>query len=325
MNRREKWLGLGLLAALGAAWGADHIDAIGSAVSFAVPPEIAEAEDRLQKRSEELVESREKLRALDEWINQSLPSDPALAGMLYQELLLFFIERAGFTHPAIQLASPMAMEHAGNRFQFTISLKGTNAQLRKLLVQLEACPLLHQIKQVQIQQAEGPDSGQCHVAMVIESLGLYGSDRVSLDNYKTPLGTLDVNQNLLVYDLFRRPDRSPSKPMEFSLGSLLNVLRPQTATTLEQEDPSEIEDAIPLPPYENLPTKPRLVGIIGHGAHRIAVIHRSNSDPALLLSEKATLEPLGIEGTIQQISKDSIQVLRPTNSLTVRLGELLDF
>ncbi len=325
MNRREKWLGMGLLATLGAAWGADYIDAIGSTISTTVPSEVAVAEDRLRKRSEELVASREKLRSLDEWKNQSLPADPALAGMLYQELLLLFIDRAGFNHPAIQLASPMAMEHAGSRFQFTISLKGTTSQLRKFLVQLEACPLLHQIKQIQIQHAEGPESGQCHVAMVIESLGLHGSERVSLEACKNPLRTHHASQDLLVYDLFRRPDRNPPKPSEFSIGSLLNILRPQTSTALEQEDPTENEVTSPNPLVESIPIKPRLVGIIGQGDHRTALIHRSKTDAPLLLAEKATLEPLGLEGTIQQISKDSIQILRSTNSFTVRLGDLLDF
>ncbi len=217
------------------------------------------------------------------------------------------------------------MEGAGHRLQFTILLNATLAQLGNFLDLFESSTVLHQVKQIQIQQSDGPESGQCNITMVIEALALQGAGGVSLEKVKLQKPAGLISRQLAASDLFRKSEKVQQTSKEISFDSLLNLLRPKS---------NEHAEVIPLPePIETKPvdlkeltsSKPKLVGIIGQGENKTALIYKSSDKNPVMLSESSTLDAIGMEGLIEKITADGILVALEQTKITIRLGEDFDF
>lgn len=325
MNQREKLLGVGLLITLGVAWGADTIQEAWTSLTSPVELELAQATESLEQLTLEVAASREKARTLSVWQELSLPSDPAIARIQYQELLVYFLDKSGISSPAINIASPIPLEGAGHRLQFTIQLNATLAQLGKFMDLLESSEVLHQVKQVQVQQADGPESGQCSITLLIEALALQSAEGRSLEMAKKKQSLGKVSRQLATSGLFRKPTKVHSQNVDMSIQPLLSLFQGKSNESKETNPPAASVEAEPADLSAKASFKPKLVGIIGEGEQKTALIYKSPDENPVVLSENSTLAAIGLTGFVESITSDSIRVALEQSKVTIRLGEHFDF
>lgn len=322
MNQREKLLGVGLLMTLGVAWGADSIQETWTTLTSPVELQLAEATESLEQLKLEVAASREKSRTLSDWKELSLPSDPSIAGIQYQELLVHLLDKSGISSPAINVASPIPLEGAGHRLQFTIQLNATLAQLGKFMDQFESSEVLHQMKQVQVQQADGPESGQCSITLVIEALALQSAEGSSLEKAKKKQSLGKISRQLATSGLFRKPAIVPPQNVDLSIQPLLSLFQSKSS---ESNTPAESVEAESADLSAKVPIKPKLVGIIGEGEQKTALIYKSPDESPVVVSENSNLAAIGRAGLIESITSDSVRVALEQAKITIRLGEHFDF
>ncbi len=299
--------------------GADTIQATWTSLTSPVELELAAAIEALDQLKSEVAACREKEQTLRSWKEQSLPSDPAIAGNQYQELLVHLLDKSGIASPAINVASPIPLEGAGYRLQFTVQLTATLAQLGKFMDQFESSDVLHQMKQVQVKQAEGPESGQCSITIVIEALALQKAEGASLEKAKKQHARGGISRQLAASRLFQKPAIETSQTKaEFSIDPFLSMFQQKTVV-VENVEPEPTELKV------TTPSKPKLVGIIGHGDKKTALVYKTPDENPIVLSENSSLAPIGKPGVIEAITADSILVHQEQSKFTIRLGEHFDF
>ncbi len=112
---------------------------------------------------------------------------------------------------------------------------------------------------------------------------------------------------------------------EISFDSLLSFLRPKSHEEAEAIAIPEPTDTKPLDSQGITPTKPKLVGIIGQGDSKTALVCKASDMTPVMLAEHSTLDAIGLVGLIERITADGIIVAREQSKITILLGEHFDF
>lgn len=323
MNKREKRLGTGLGIALGvflcfepaSNWITGNRGDMDAAQSQAIR-ELQELE------FEKLVAMREAA-SLDKWRELSLPSDPAIASVKYQEYLIRVLEKCGLNSPIVTGSAPIEAEGVGVKVQFTVQANATSMQIGSFLDQISSTELLHQITFLSISQSGGPEA--------LEHAMTAGIEVLVLDGNKTELPSLAATRKrsraakaLASNDIFCRPKKVDEFSSDSSgLASLLRAFTGEAGSVESQSDQKSEPVAIelpPAPPQNDI----RFVGVIERGAKRLALFYDANTGNQTLVSVGEKLQDIGLDAKILGIEKDTVQMSWNQSVQYYKLGKRVE-
>lgn len=213
-NRREKLLAISFGAILLLTLGAD-------AVQRAVLDPVDELHGQVaaankQKRQLELdfqviEHAQRNLQAL---ASQSLPADPSLAALGYQEWLLGRLQEAGITDPIVTPNQPIKEKTVGHRIPFTIQASASPRQFGKFLDDFHRAPLLHRITFASINNQGNPTATKHSMTFSVDALALSnGPDQWELSDIAPSHrdSSPRLEHTLARQDPFRRIEIKPTR------------------------------------------------------------------------------------------------------------------
>jgi hypothetical protein len=304
MNKREKQLSFGFAALLVAFLVFGPVaDIFGTANPY--QREIKEAKRHLQSLKEDHLQALQELGEVESLGERSLPSDPELASVQYQEYLIRCLEGSGWDSPIITGASPIQLDGVGSKLQFTVQANATSAQVGAFLDQFFGTDLLHQINFLSIQQQGGANSPVHSVSAGIDVLVLDGNrDAVPILEPRTE--SFQAEAALAANDIF---------------GCEKSYIDEKSVLTSFSENTSEENQTDPLSPIQPDPKETvRLIGVIQRDETWMAMFFDSESGKHVTLPPGSTLEFLGIEAKIISIRSNSIQILLGQSIQQLDLG-----
>lgn len=288
------------------------------------------AESKLNTLQYERALALRSLEKLTEVRQQSLPSDPTVAGVQYQEYLVRALDACGIKSPMVSGANPVSVEGVGFTLQYSVQTTATAAQIGQFLDQFYANTMLHRLHFLSIYQAGGPDAIEHSLALGIEVLVLEGEDQ----DREPTIAARSVGGRTAValseHDIFRRPQPAASDiaTVQEGWGSLLNSFTSLEVKPVEEPPPSPAPvETNPLPVVETPPVDPmesiRFVGVIENAQVKQALLFDSNSGQQLLMGVHGSLKQLGIEGSITEIARDVLHFQIGQRKQKLELGKRL--
>ena len=324
MNNREKMLGLGLATILGACLVFEPIRNSTFGSSDAFYQDMLFAKRKLQSLEDENLIVQREMHSLEEMRSRSLPSDPAMACVKYQEYLIQCLEKSGLTSPVVTGASPIPIDDVGVKIHFTVQASATSAQIGKFLDHFFATETLHQINFLTVYQSGGPDSVEHAMSVGIEVLVLEGY-RETMPNLTPRREKNGAAKALAMNDIFRRPSKSTEPLADSSM--LTSILQSFTA---EVKQPTEmvVTTTVEMPtmpePVTQQLAEPketvRLIGVIERGKSRLALFYDSQTGRQVMLEVNGNLHELGIEAIVKKIEKDSVLLVLGDTTQQMKLG-----
>lgn len=325
MNKREKWLGVGLATLLGSFLVFEPIrnSTFGSSNVF-YENMLAEKRKLQSLENENLIAQRE-IQCLEEMRSKSLPSDPAMACVKYQEYLIRCLEKSGLKSPIVSSASRIPMDGVGVKVHFTVQASATSAQIGSFLDHFFATETLHQINYLTVYQSGGPDSVEHAMSVGIEVLVLEGN-RETMPNLIPRREKNGAANALAANDIFRRP----SKPIvPIAEASMLTSILQSLTSEVKQPTAMVVTTTVEVPsipePVAQLPADPketvRLIGVIERGKSRVALFYDSQTGKQAMVELNGNLQELGIDANIRQIGKDSVLLSLGDSTQELKLGK----
>jgi hypothetical protein len=210
MNRREKLLGglvalLALIMVVYFGWDNARNALARRHATLTNLRNEAKEQDRL------LDQAAKATRQLLDLQKRSLPNDRERAHSAYQQWLLDLVDRLEFLQPSVQVADRRAGGSSYDQSRFEISADATLEQLTKFLAKFYSSGDLHRIHQLTIKPV--PGSRRLTVLIVIEAIGLPGSQRTTVGDIASPqLASLDLQamqDTILDRNMFFPPNEPP--------------------------------------------------------------------------------------------------------------------
>ncbi len=301
MHKREKHLGIGLVATLCASllYGPlqNALDGSNSSQN-----ELKKAKLHLHDLELEYATAQREADSVASQIERSLPHNLESASVVYQEYLFRCFETSGLSSTIVTGSSPITMDDIGSKIQFTVQAEATSTQIGTFLDQFFGTDLLHQINFLSMQKQGGADSNVNSFSAGVEVLVLNDSSNSvpNLEPSSSNQTTLAIEQN----DLFRRKSSMSQ-----------TVLPPASFVeeSIELEDSTEI---IKIDPKETT----RLVGIIQTNGKKRAILYDSESGKHIALETDGDMGELGINAKVKIISMDTIHILINQSLCRLELG-----
>jgi len=136
------------------------------------------------ERDERRVQVARKAQArLDEWNRRSLPADLKIAASEYHGWLFRLATEAGFEKPDVNVTTSMADRRrqtgAFRTLRFSVRGRAKLEDLTEFLFRFDSAHLLHRMRNVTINPAQGSD--KLDVSFVIEALSLPDAATVAID------------------------------------------------------------------------------------------------------------------------------------------------
>ena len=174
LNTREKTLATILGAAVVAASGYSLLESQVLQPLDAANAKVSAARLRNANLQAEFASVEHAQRYLRDVAGQSLPEDPSVASVMYQEWLLRRSNEAGFESPLIIPGSPIPVDDVGYRIPFTLQTSAGLRQIGKFFDSFHRSDLIHRISYVSI-SSESRSSSQRRLNINIEALALEGA------------------------------------------------------------------------------------------------------------------------------------------------------
>lgn len=325
MNRREKWLGIGLATLLGAFLVFEPIRNSTFGSSDVFYQDMLAAKRKLQSLENENLIVQREMNSLEAMRSRSLPNDPAMACVKYQEYLIRCLETSGLKSPIVTGASPIPMDGVGVKVHFTVQASATSAQIGSFLDHFFATDTLHQINFLTVYQSGGPDAVEHAMSVGIEVLVLEGN-RDAMPNLTPHRKTNGAAKALAANDIFRRPSK-PTEPI--AEASMLTSILQSFSSEVKQPTEMVVTTTVEVPampePVAQLQAEPketvRLIGVIERGKSRVALFYDSQTGKQAMVEVNGSLQELGIDANVQQIDKDSVQLDIGDSKQQLKLGK----
>lgn len=137
--------------------------------------QIAAYNDKLNTFQDQVVRAKKAQDRMAQWNRQSLPSDPARAGALYQSWLLELAGKAGFRQKKVDPGETRSQTSAYRVLPFTVRGQASLDELVGFLYDFYSAGHLHQIRRITIRPVE--KSKDLDLVIAIEALSLPTADR----------------------------------------------------------------------------------------------------------------------------------------------------
>ena len=173
-NTREKTLTTILGVSVVAAGGYSMLESQVLQPLDAANAQISAAQLRNTSLETEFAAVEHAQRNLGDVSGRSLPEDPSVASVMYQEWLLQRSNEAGFESPLIIPGSPIPVDDVGYRIPFTVQTTAGLRQIGKFLDSFHRSDLLHRIGHASI-SSESRSSSLRRLNITIEALALEGT------------------------------------------------------------------------------------------------------------------------------------------------------
>ena len=139
------------------------------------PVQAARAEtDRLRRDIKRYEDSLAKLRSagklLNQWEQQSLPTDTEVARSLYQAWLVELVNDVGLHTPSVSSSEPANHHGIYHTLSYSVRGRGNLEQLTKFLFALYQTDLLHQVRSLSITPLQKSD--QLDLSLSVEAVAL---------------------------------------------------------------------------------------------------------------------------------------------------------
>lgn len=169
MERREKLL-LSALAVVACAFAMDQgYTRFYQKPLTAAENQIGNFEEQLHQNRLDLILQQQRLPTLDSLQPMSLPRDTEVAITEYRSWLLQSIVETGLAPPNLNSGSPTAFKGAYYRLDFSVSTRGTLAQLTDFLHRFYGTQFLHKIRSISINPSS---DGVLSLQFAVEVLGV---------------------------------------------------------------------------------------------------------------------------------------------------------
>ena len=306
MNKREKYLGIGLGATLCASllYGTllNALDGSNSSQN-----ELTKAKLHLHDLELEYAVAQREADSVASQVERSLPNNLESASVVYQEYLFRCFETSGLSSTIVTGSSPIPMDDIGSKIQFTVQAEATSTQIGTFLDQFFGTDLLHQINFLSLQKQGGADSEVNSFSAGIEVLVLNDSSNSvpNLEPSSSNQTALAIEQN----DLFRRKSSK-------SETSLPPASLPPASLVEESREVEETTEMLKIDPKETT----RLVGIIQTNGKKRAILYDSESGKHIALETDGDMSELGINAKVMSVSKDNVQILINQSLCRLELG-----
>lgn len=195
----------------------------------------------LTKQRRLVAQSNKAAAQLAKFEAQSLPAQPTVARSVYSAWLLNEVQKAGFDGEQVKAISARSSGDVYTQQTFSISGKGTIAQIVQFLHSFYSVDLLHRVSKLSLKPLK--DSKQLELLMTVEALSLKSaplSDKLALrPSTRLKLPALDdYTASIVGRNLFGPPNRAPQLAVASSLKGETN--RPLDAS-IRATDPDPLD------------------------------------------------------------------------------------
>lgn len=308
-NTREKTLAGILAASVAVVAGYDVIDRVFLAPTNTVKAQVQAVATRNQNLESDfaLVEHAQKnlkqVRAL------SLPADPPVASLVYQDWLLSQMKRTGMNDAIVTPGQPIPQENVGHRIPFTIQTTANLRQIGRFLDTFYASSVLHRITFMTINNAGSSTDSKRKLVLSLEGL--------ALDNATAT----DAMPKA------RLPRKRPAAKLEYFFARTdpfrRTVIKPIPAATFVKTKPAATPATSPAKPKVDELKTIRLVASIVKQGQPEAWFFDTRTDKEFILSVGETISVSGYIGRVVSIDAGSIVLASNDESHTTKLGETL--
>ena len=308
-NTREKALA-GILAGSVALFGGyDVIDRVFLAPTQTVKTQVQAVAARNQALESDfaLVEHAQKnlkqVRAL------SLPADPSVASLVYQDWLLAQMKKAGLYDAVVTPGQPIPEESVGHRIPFTIQATNNLRQIGRFLDTFYASPLLHRITFMTISNAGSSSDSQRKLVLSLEGLALQNA--TTADSMPDTRRIVSTSSNAKLEYAFSRND-----PFRRT------VIKPVSISAVAKTKPKAKPTSPAKPKIDELITVRLVASILKQGKPEAWFFDtRTNKEFIVAVGEEIRLADFS--GRVVSIAADSITLASNDKSHTTKLGETL--
>jgi hypothetical protein len=203
LSHRERVL-LGAVAVLGVAVAGWLLFGVFSGPLRTRRDELANLTGKLRQKQDEVLAAQKARDRLAQWNRQSLPSEVARAGSLYQNWLLELAGKAGFRNKKVEPGEARARGDSYTQLPFTVRGQATLDELVRFLFDFYSTGYLHQIRRITVKPTE--KRKDLELVVLIEALSLPTADRKdqlsqehsnrlalgSLDDYRKAIGARNI-------------------------------------------------------------------------------------------------------------------------------------
>lgn len=341
MNRREWILGSILIGSITiylcwplvtglTGWRSDNLE-----------HQVTQTALQLEAAQDELSDVLIKRETIDQVMNSGLHGNPTLAALSYQELVVEFLRQAGVSTPTITTSSPIPVEGLGYRMQFSLQMEATVAQLGSFLDRMESSQLLHRTKLLSVHQAGAQTHSGCSVSVALEVLLLEGAVGVSVDELMAYPVRTDfaaqlakkhaiggpMAQEVSFFEFVKLIPRGDESDIETDVDTFDNPHGKVISGRALELDSNELELAHTFEPDEDRSVL-QLVGILGSGPHRKAMLLKVATQELMTMDVGAHLDEGQLRDSDQEISiariePDCIEVTSGVEHRTIHVGEFM--
>tara|TARA_R110002072_G_scaffold303069_2_gene492685 strand:- start:11805 stop:12734 length:930 start_codon:yes stop_codon:yes gene_type:complete len=299
-------LALSLGAFVACSWGYDAVDSLlfQPVTNTRVKVQAAAAKHRQLELDFQLVEHAQ--RNLNAVRDQSLPGEPKIATLLYQDWLLERVDDAGLD-AVVTPNRAVAEEGVGHRIPFTVQATANLRQIGKFLDDFYSTPVLHRITFLTINNGGNSASTSRKITVTLEALAL--SDAPYRETLPAPDRSLRAHpsrpklENYFARrDPFRRTTVTPSR------GPVIAIQQPS--------------EPVAAPQIDSLKTI-RLVASIWQSGQREAWFFDSRTDREFIVTIGEQLKVADYSARVTSIDSDSITLVSNDQPHTTRLGQTL--
>ena len=241
--------------------------------------------------------------------NQSLPSEPATASMMYQGWLMDRVNDARLNEAVVTPGRAIAEEGVGHRIPFTVQATASLRQIGRFLDDFYSTQTLHRITFLKIDSQGQSASTTRKLTLTLEALALADAP---------------VRESLPAPD--RKASHTPNRP---TLENYFARRDPFRRTVIEPartpvvaSTPSPAPVSKPTPKIDSLATM-RLVASISKAGQREAWFFDTRTNKELIVTIGEDLNLTGFSGRVVGIDAESITLASQDQSHVTRLGQTL--
>ncbi|MEO1998977.1 MAG: hypothetical protein ABGZ17_27330, partial [Planctomycetaceae bacterium] len=238
---------------------------------------------------------------------RSLPADPSVATILYQEWLMERVSDARLQEAVVTPGRPIIEKNVGHRIPFTVQASAELRHIGQFLDMFYETPILHRITFLSITNGGNSSASGRRLTVSLEALALEGAPMVdaipAVDRSQMPPKP-SLERYFSRRDPFRRFVVSESKTGV--------VPRPLAAKPAQE----------PKPRGDALKTT-RLVASIWHKGRREAWFYDTRTEREFIVTVGQQLQVAEFSARVTDINSSSITLAHNQRSQVTQLGETL--
>ena len=308
-NNREKALASILAGSVAIVAGYEAIDRFFLAPTHTVMTQVKAVAARNQNLESDFALVEHAQKNLKQVRELSLPADPSVASLVYQDWLLDQMKKAGLQDAVVTPGQPIPEENVGHRIPFTIQATENMRQIGRFLDSFYASPLLQRITFMTINNAGSSSDSRRKLMLSLEGLALHNATAADSIPDTRKLASQSSNAKLEYFfsrnDPFRR-----------------TVIKPASSTPVAKVQPKAPAPPPARPKIDELKTVRLVASILKQGQPEAWFFDtRTNKEFIVTVGEELKLAEFS--GRVTSIAADYITLASHDKSHTTKLGETL--